>query len=110
MGERDGENGAPVFVIRDVASEVGVRRQQHGGGTSQPTDIVTRGLLSVKDAESLMELSVSFTNPMTCYVTKLTEAGSKNTTGAGSRSARRSPLTPSSQKSGNHRCCSVPVA
>lgn len=62
IGERSEEIGdssaAPVFLIRDVASEVGVRQlQPHTTGFSQP-DIITRGLISMHDAGSLIELYV----------------------------------------------------
>ena len=48
-------SAAPVFLIRDVASEVGVRRQNHVG-LAQGPDIVSRGLVSVQDAGALIEL------------------------------------------------------
>lgn len=52
-------SAAPVFLIRDVASEVGVRH--HVAGSSQTADIISSGVISVQDATSLIELSVFLT-------------------------------------------------
>jgi hypothetical protein len=49
-------SAAPVFLIRDVASEVGVQRH-HVAGLSQSLDIISRGLITIQDAGSLIELS-----------------------------------------------------
>jgi hypothetical protein len=57
LGEPGTPSAAPVFLIRDVASEVGVRRQHHVGLVQGP-DIVTRGMISVQDARGLIELYV----------------------------------------------------
>jgi hypothetical protein len=48
---------APVFLIRDVASEVGVRQPQVAGQSQNP-DIIARGLVPVQDAGALIELSI----------------------------------------------------
>ncbi|KAE9370923.1 hypothetical protein N431DRAFT_343941 [Stipitochalara longipes BDJ] len=48
-------SAAPVFLIRDVASEVGVQRH-HVGGVSQSLDIISSGLITAQDAGSLIEL------------------------------------------------------
>ena len=50
-------SAAPVFLIRDVASEVGVRH--HVAGPSPTTDIISSGMISVQEATSLLELSDS---------------------------------------------------
>jgi hypothetical protein len=50
-------SAAPVFLIRDVATEVGMQRH-HVAGLSQNLDIVSSGLITVQDASSLIELSV----------------------------------------------------
>ncbi|PMD53975.1 uncharacterized protein K444DRAFT_646379 [Hyaloscypha bicolor E] len=48
-------SAAPVFLIRDVASEVGVRQPQVAGQSQNP-DIIARGLVPVQDAGALIEL------------------------------------------------------
>jgi len=50
-------SAAPVFLIRDVASEVGVQREHHVKLVQGP-DIVTRGMISVQDAGGLIGLYV----------------------------------------------------
>ena len=48
-------SAAPVFLIRDVASEVGVQRH-HVAELAQTMDIISSGLVTVLDAGSLIEL------------------------------------------------------
>jgi hypothetical protein len=50
-------SAAPVFLIRDVASEVGVQREHHVKLVQGP-DIVTRGMISVQDAGGLIGLYI----------------------------------------------------
>lgn len=53
-------SAAPIFLIREVASEVGLRRHHVGGiSQSQDLDIISRGLVTAQDGVSLIELSVS---------------------------------------------------
>jgi hypothetical protein len=51
-------SAAPVFLIRDVASEVGVQRHHVACRLSQSLDIISKGLITIQDAGSLIELSV----------------------------------------------------
>jgi hypothetical protein len=50
-------SAAPVFLIRDVASEVGVRRQHHASGMSHDPDVIARGLVTIQEATALIVLS-----------------------------------------------------
>lgn len=50
-------NADTASTSRDVASEVGVRRP-HAAGQSQNPDIIARGLVPVRDAGALIELSM----------------------------------------------------
>jgi hypothetical protein len=86
---------APVFVIRDVASEMGVR-QQVANGMVQGPDIITRGLVGVQDAVGLIELLVS--ESFFIYVAVLIKADFRNITDAGFRSVKRYLLMLYSQK------------
>lgn len=55
--ERETPSAAPVFLIRDVASQVGVR-QQSRGTTTKALDIIDQGLLTFAEATVLIELFV----------------------------------------------------
>jgi hypothetical protein len=50
-------SAAPVFVIRDVASEAAVQRH-HVAGWSQNPDIIAKGLVPVQHAGDLIEMSL----------------------------------------------------
>ncbi len=55
-----GPSAAPVFVIRDVATELGLE-QNHQAGSKVPSkidslDVIYKGLLSEDDAISLLKL------------------------------------------------------
>jgi hypothetical protein len=51
-------SAAPVFLIRDVASQVGVQGQHHTSGLSRGPDIIESGLVTAQDATALVELFV----------------------------------------------------
>ena len=52
---------APVLLIRDVASEVGIRPSHHNlDQPERPSDIIARGILSIEDAASLLGLLVVY--------------------------------------------------
>ena len=52
---------APVLLIRDVASEVGVRPSHRNlGQPERSSDIIARGILSIEDATSLLGLLVVY--------------------------------------------------
>lgn len=54
-------SAAPVLLIRDVASEVGVRPSHRNlGQPERPPDIIAQGILSIEDATSLLGLSVVY--------------------------------------------------
>ncbi len=54
-------SAAPVFVIRDVATEMGVgqnpRRPTKSPAPEVPSDVITNGLIGIEDASSLFALS-----------------------------------------------------
>ncbi len=56
------DSAGPVFVIRDVATEVGMgQHNQRATGTTLndgPEDVIIKGLLTVKDATSLLKMHV----------------------------------------------------
>jgi len=54
-------SAAPVLLIRDVASELGVRQQQSASISQGPKtfqDIVSRGLIQLQEATDLIQLFV----------------------------------------------------
>jgi hypothetical protein len=59
---REVPSAAPVFLIRDVASELGVRQQQSTlafpNGTSASPDIISNGMIQFQEALSFIELFV----------------------------------------------------
>lgn len=53
---------APMFLIRDVASQAGVRQQQPSNllsTMSQSRDIISKGLLTLQEASGMIELYVA---------------------------------------------------
>jgi hypothetical protein len=53
---------APMFLIRDVASQAGVRRQQPSSFLSvvpQSRDVISKGLITLQEASGMIELYVA---------------------------------------------------
>jgi hypothetical protein len=54
-------SAAPMFLIRDVASQVGVRQQQppsFQSAASQSRDVISKGMLTLQEASGMIELYV----------------------------------------------------
>ena len=54
-------SAAPMFLIRDVASQVGVKQQQppsFQSAAAQSRDIISKGLLTLQEASGMIELYV----------------------------------------------------
>ncbi|TVY85310.1 putative transcriptional regulatory protein [Lachnellula suecica] len=74
LTERTTSTAAPVFLIRDVASEIGVRQpsspEEQFASSQSPSDIISKGFMSSQEAAMLLELFQEHYGRWVCFQPK----------------------------------------